>query len=201
MTINGAVIASSLNILLWILRLRLYNGGVLADAKWIFLFALWAERGLLWISVVASSGLLHDLTPLWAYAAATILSISGACIIYKSLRSQVILHQEPSAGRRSWGDDFLKPLIFPSRTSHTRLFPKKHSFSLSYLLVGVPVGWKGSVGSFLSVDEDETEASRTTSWLGAWFSVKAADYLHRGQDTRGLKGKLESFLESQVRSL
>ena len=201
MTINGGIIASSLSILLWILRLSLYNRNVLADAKWIFLFALWAERGSLWILVIASPGLLHDLTPSRAYATATILSFSGAYVLYKSLRSQVILHQEPSAGRRSCGDDFLKPLVFPSRTSHTRLFPKKHSFSLSYLLVGVPIGWRGSVGSFLSVDEDETEASRTAAWLGAWFSVKAADYLHRGQDTRGLQGKLQSFLESQVESL
>ena len=201
MAINGAVIASSLSLLVWILRLPLYNGNVLADAKWILLFALWAERGSLWILVIAGPGLLHEMTPSWAYATATILSFSGAYVLYRSGRSHVILHQEPSADRRSCGDDFLKPLVFPSRTSHTRLFPKKHSFSLSYLLVGVPIGWRGSVGAFLSVDEDETEASRTAPWLRGWFSVKAADYLYRGQDTRGLKGKLQSFLESQVKSL
>ncbi|KAL8910450.1 MAG: hypothetical protein Q9171_004244 [Xanthocarpia ochracea] len=36
----------------------------------------------------------------------------------------------------------MKPLLFPSKTSHTRLFPKKHSFTYSYLLVGIPVGWR-----------------------------------------------------------
>ena len=46
-----------------------------------------------------------------------------------------------------------KPLFFPSRTTHTRLFPKTHSFSYSYLLVGIPVGWQGSVGGMLSADQ------------------------------------------------
>lgn len=94
-------------------------------------------------------------------------------------------------------DTPLRPLIFPSRTSHTRIFPKKHSFSYSYLLVGIPVGWRGSIGKFLSSD------LQSLPWRGpaptpAWFSVESADHLDRGDNKLGLQGKLDVFLESQV---
>lgn len=91
----------------------------------------------------------------------------------------------------------LKPLLFPCRTSHTRLFPQKHSFSYSYLLVGIPVGWRGWVSSILSAD------LKTLPWRGqkpkvGWFNVDSADYLARGDSMYGLRGKLDTYLESQV---
>lgn len=92
--------------------------------------------------------------------------------------------------------NLLQPLIFPSRTTHTRLFPRKHSFSYSYLLVGVPVGWRGSAGSMISADgKNDGYASVSKSW----FHVDAANYLHRGKSEDGLDGKLAMYLESQVR--
>ena len=90
-----------------------------------------------------------------------------------------------------------KPLLFPSRTSHVRLFPKKHGFSYSYLLVGIPVGWRGSAGSLISVDLDSAEC-KSNRRKKAWFSVDGAEYLHRGCDARGLLGKLEVYLKTQV---
>ena len=92
----------------------------------------------------------------------------------------------------------LQPLIFPSRTTHTRLFPKKHGFSYSYLLVGIPVGWKGSIASMVSADVDVFEDRQASE---SWFSVNAEDHLDRGQDKTGLIGKLCTYLESQVRGL
>lgn len=89
----------------------------------------------------------------------------------------------------------LVPRIFESRTTHTRLFPTKHSFSYSYLLVGVPVGWNGSAGLVLSTD------SRSQNEVGVgeqWFSTHADDYLQRGRHSDGLRGKLEEFLASQA---
>ena len=86
----------------------------------------------------------------------------------------------------------LRPLIFPCRTAHTRLFPQKHSFSYSYLLVGVPVGWRGSVAGMLSVDGSVNKE------IKAWFSVNAENYLHRGHGDDGLDGKLSLYLKSQV---
>ena len=98
-------------------------------------------------------------------------------------------------GRDSKRADPLRPLIIPSRTTHTRLFPKKHGFSYSYLLIGVPVGWKGSAASMVSADAGRSEKPGAPR---AWFSVNAEDYLERGQGYLGLDGKLALYLKSQV---
>ena len=92
-----------------------------------------------------------------------------------------------------------KPMIFRCSTSHTRLSPRKHSFVYSYLLVGVPVGWKGSVGGMLSADDNP----KKSSWLslkpsGAWHVVNGDDYLGRGHSEDGLRGKLRDYLQSQA---
>lgn len=94
----------------------------------------------------------------------------------------------------------MKPVIFPCRTSHVRLFPKKHSFSYSYLFVGIPVGWRGYVTEILSAD------LKTLPWthdppMNCWFNVDSADYLARGENMHGLQGKLDDYLESQVSSV
>ena len=95
------------------------------------------------------------------------------------------------------GSNPLRPLVFPCRTTHTRLFPKKHSFSYSYLFVGIPVGWRDSVGSFLSADL-ESLSSKDHRQKRGWLSVESADYLNRGDSAHGLQGKLDSYLRSQV---
>lgn len=96
-------------------------------------------------------------------------------------------------------EGFLKPLLLPARTTHTRLFPKKHSFSYSYLLVGIPVGWRGVVSSFLSADLPLEYLPHSSIFQKLWFSISAADYLERGGGHLGLQGKLQSYLMSQVR--
>ncbi|MCJ1227340.1 hypothetical protein MMC12_003995 [Toensbergia leucococca] len=80
------------------------------------------------------------------------------------------------------------------------MFPKKHSFSYSYLLVGIPVGWKGSVGSFLSADLESLShgfGREHRKFPKTWLAVDAADYLNRGDGAVGLQGKLEEYLKSQ----
>jgi len=101
-------------------------------------------------------------------------------------------------------DKFLvKPMFFPCRTSHVRMFPTKHGFSYSYLLTGVPVGWKGSVGGMLSED-DAVEPAPWYSRLfslnpgGAWYTVNGDDYLDRGHVEGGLKWKLKNYLQGQA---
>ena len=98
---------------------------------------------------------------------------------------------------QSKGSNPLRPLVFPCRTTHTRLFPKKHSFSYSYLFVGIPVGWRGSAGSLLSADL-ESLSSKDCGQNHGWLSVESADYLDRGDNVHGLQGKLDSYLRSQV---
>lgn len=110
-----------------------------------------------------------------------------------------------SSRSTSTQDCILKPMFFPCQTSHTRLFPTKHSFAYSYLLTGIPIGWKGSVGGMISVDEER----RTDPWYlrllsltpwNPWFVVNGSHYLERGHVEGGLRGKLDQFLHKQVLS-
>ena len=89
-------------------------------------------------------------------------------------------------------DIFIRPYLIPARTAHTRLFPKKHSFSYSYLLVGIPVGLQGNVNGIISADVFRSGLPK------AWYDVDPADYLERGSGHLGLRRKLDNYLESQV---
>ena len=89
---------------------------------------------------------------------------------------------EPSIDER-----LLPPLLIPSRTTHSRIFPKKNSFSYSYLLVGIPVGIQGRVSKALSVDSQQS----------SWFNVRCEDFLTRGDGHLGLAEKLKRYLHTQ----
>lgn len=90
-----------------------------------------------------------------------------------------------------------RPYLIPSRTTHTRLVPEKHSFAYSYLLVGIPVGWEGNANGMLSVDASKRPSGLTSS--SAWFNVESVEYLERGAGHLGHRGTLDNFLRSQVR--
>ena len=73
------------------------------------------------------------------------------------------------------------------------MFPEKHSFKYSYLMVGIPVGWEGnSAGMISSANKDRR------SFVPGLYHVDPADYLERGYRELGLRGKLERYLRSQV---
>jgi hypothetical protein len=106
-------------------------------------------------------------------------------------------------------DEFpVGPLLFPCQTDHARFVPTKHTFSYSYLLVGVPVRWRGNHGGIISCEENTGSSPwymtvlNTLSFglggTGAWWRVNGDDYLGRGQNKDGLRGKLKEYLESQV---
>ncbi|KAK0376092.1 hypothetical protein CLIM01_06563 [Colletotrichum limetticola] len=103
---------------------------------------------------------------------------------------------------RKWKTTPVKPLLIPCTTTHRRTFPEKHAFVYSYLVVGIPVGWKGNYGGMVSCDVDE---AGWLSWFSlaprtagrAWFHVDPADYLERGNGHLGLRGKLDAYLTSQ----
>ena len=109
------------------------------------------------------------------------------------------LYQEVFTNRNSRVTQPFKPLFFPARTSHTRLFPKQHSFSYSYLLVGIPIGWEGYAGgSFFSVDTSCSlgfSVYRSRNARG-WFNIENEDYLQGGYGN-SLKEKLDDYLKSQ----
>ena len=81
----------------------------------------------------------------------------------------------------------LPPLLVPSKTTHSRMFPQKHSFEYSYLFVGVPVGMTGRSSKALSVDGSPP----------SWFNIRASDYLFRGSEELSLAEKLQVYLERQ----
>lgn len=90
-----------------------------------------------------------------------------------------------------------RPFLFPCRTTHARMFPRKHSFAYSYLLVGVPVGPKDdSCLSLPMLTVDPCSSPRVSKRKG-WFHIQGSDYLERGHNM-DLKGKLTQYLRSQV---
>ena len=102
-------------------------------------------------------------------------------------------HQLKSPARNSHlfdqriGEQLLPPLLIPSRTTHSRIFPKKHAFSYSYLFVGIPVGVCGRISNALSIDSDQK----------SWFNVSSNDYLTRGSGRLSLAEKLKRYLHTQ----
>lgn len=96
---------------------------------------------------------------------------------------------EPSGPPRqqSIEEALLPPLLITSRTTHSRLFPQKHSFSYSYLFAGIPVGLQGRVSNVLSVD----------SQTPAWFDVRSRDFLNRGYGSHGLGERLKRYLHTE----
>ncbi|KAL7918802.1 hypothetical protein ACQKWADRAFT_230367 [Trichoderma austrokoningii] len=96
-------------------------------------------------------------------------------------------------------DDRNAVYLIPCRVTHKRKVPKTHAFSYSYLTVGIPVGYRGCVNGMISVDETDI----TASWLSGiwrlknWFRVDSSDYLERGSNKLGLRGKLDNYLTSQ----
>ena len=162
---------------------------------------------LLSLSAFRRWRIIQDLANTYINPTIVVTIIAGliSLFIFIQVLRYIISHTQTSSHYS--GDDFpVKPMLFPCRTSHVRMFPKKHGFSYSYLLVGIPVGWKGSVGGMLSADTPKNQ----TPWYmrllslrpgGAWFTVNGDNYLGRGHVDGGLQGKLKKYLESEVRIL
>lgn len=109
----------------------------------------------------------------------------------------------PRRSRESTWQGPGQPYLIPCKTTHRRLFPKKHSFSYSYLTVGVPVDFRGSLNGMIGVDEDPAFPFQrlvpfASVLFRSWYSIQASDHLQRGHYALGLRGKLNNFLLSEV---
>lgn len=76
------------------------------------------------------------------------------------------------------GRDVLPPLLFISRTTHRRFFPKPHSFNYSYLMAGIPV-----------------TANRSQRLLPS-ISINSEDYLQRNSNF-SFRTKLDNYLHTR----
>ena len=199
---RGVIASTFLQIIFWGFRLQQDAASVKRDLTWIFPYLFWIYRHDIYSVISEASSYIWTL--LWQFLSCVIfLSIFYCLLVYRRRSSQ-----PPSAGGGNDSLDYhsmlkLKPLIFPCRTSHTRIFPRKHSFSYSYLFVGIPIGYQGSSGSLLSVggeksflDEDK-KSKHTSNTTKSFFHIEAADYLSR-ENSPGLEGKLHAYLRSQV---
>lgn len=144
---------------------------------------------------------LSDIISTYALSALPVTSSASllAALLISGLLSKSKDNKENNCTEDRSATPHFKPLIFPCRTTHTRFFPKKHSFAYSYLLVGVPVGAKDHrrrYGSLLSVD---TNLLPWTDRKKGWFHIQGSDYLERGGENLDLRAKLTQYLRSQVR--
>ena len=179
----------------WVFRGLLNREGCRRDGFLVIVVTIFSRFGTLIDATAYLSSLIFPLEGRYLFAIILTL-LTGFLFAYR--RAQPGKVQTSKESERTALTNPLKPLLFPCRTAHTRLFPKKHSFSYSYLFVGVPVGWTGSIGSMIAADADTSTGTSPPS-PKAWFRVEARDHLDRGDAHLGLHGKLRVYLESQVR--
>lgn len=199
---KGEMASAFVQVVLWSFRLQQDAAGVKRDLTWILPSLFWFYRHYFASGILEAPSYIW--VALWRLSLCTLFLLVLKCWrLYRRRASR-----PSSAGTGNDTPDGhsiskLKPLIFPCRTTHTRIFPRKHSFSYSYLFVGIPVGYQGSSESFISVGGgkpllDEDEKTKHIYNTKSLFHIEAADYLSRGGNSAGLERKLHAYLRSQV---
>ncbi|KAJ2901470.1 uncharacterized protein MKZ38_001811 [Zalerion maritima] len=89
-------------------------------------------------------------------------------------------------------DGLAGPLIFPCKTIHARMFPQKHGFTYSYLMVGIPVEWEGNSAGMISAGME-----KRPNFKKGLYNIDPGGYLERGSREIGLRGKLDNYLRTQ----
>ncbi|KAL2045560.1 hypothetical protein N7G274_001988 [Stereocaulon virgatum] len=195
----GFFSAAFVSAAVWSIRFTYDPTETIRDLKWVTGCIVWTyKRHLRDFMVAGSQYVIEQGFSYRSLLLGLLFDFLSACAIYwyyegQWRESQHLVHGQVGLPRTT---NPLKPLVFPCRTTHTRFFPKKHSFSYSYLFVGIPISWRGSIGSFLSADIKSLPCEYPPRKRG-WLSVESADYLNRGEDVHGLQGKLDSYLRSQ----
>ncbi|XWW93474.1 hypothetical protein V2A60_001407 [Cordyceps javanica] len=181
--------------------LRNGTGSIPISAALIIYYGFFGSRGD--VALVAAAAALASPDTLWQQLTRHGQSVLGAALIaacgvlfvrFVVLTAPLTISDTSPRWAESAGSFFI-----PSRTTHTRFFPEKHSFAYSYLTVGIPVGLRTRVNGILSVDMPSESPSRGWwAWLlSPLYEVDGANYLARGSDKGGLRGKLNRFLRSQ----
>jgi hypothetical protein len=121
------------------------------------------------------------------------LAVFGYFLHQRGRNSQNILPETLPEGSHKWTLDHPESLIFPCRTKHARIFPKKHAFEYTYLLCGFPV-----IPAITTADGEDKGDGKDMIMGSWWLQTKAADYLQRGYGVLGFYGKLKYYLREQV---
>lgn len=178
-----------------------WPASILLSAAFTIYYALLGSRAD--IILVAAAAALVSPNEFWQFLtrhgqtllSAVVIAALGVVLTRFVILTIPHIFQPPSA---QWTDS-AGSVFIPSRTTHSRFFPKKHSFAYSYLTVGVPVGLRSSVNGILDVDSKLPSAARGWwAWLASpLYEVDSAGYLARGTDKGGLREKLNRFLANQ----
>ena len=201
MELSGVVAVVAFPIF-WIIHTRYNLSKATSDLKWILAFLVWLNLDRIQFAASGFGMSVFDHRYLVLLASFAFLSIFLLLQhIFDNFTRAGTSREHPQIshvnGAVQLGSFRLQPLIFPAKVYHARLFPKKHSFNYSYLMVGVPVGWRGSVKGFLSADLDRKLLVNGSSSSG-WLDVRSEDHLQRGHIPGGLRAKLDLYLESIV---
>jgi DUF1365 family protein len=153
--------------------------------------------------LLARKELVTSLTATWEHvSAATSPTLYSAGVIAPLVvlglslalpyRTRAVAPIHPPEGTSEWTLPHPKAAIFPCRTKHARIFPKRHAFDYSYLQYGFPIIPAGTTPEGTDVGSEKDR--KTGSW---WLHIKADDYLSRGNGALGFYGKLQMFMREQ----
>ncbi|KAF2683104.1 DUF1365-domain-containing protein [Lentithecium fluviatile CBS 122367] len=178
----------------WVLgataRLAQGDRGVVVDCAFFGVWNLVGLRG----GVVRALGKSWDVRVSIVLGAIVPLAVFGLLgqRRYGSQASFAFSRKGLSEGTAKWTMEHPKSLFFPCRTTHARIFPKRHGFGYSYLLCGFPIVPAGTTGDGSDVGDGNDRM--LGSW---WLGVRAEDYLARGYGSLGFYEKLKAYLREQ----
>lgn len=189
-----------LSLAIFIQSLRSHPGTTMKNLCFIF--------SPIFADIIYHAGLVKSLMFLLPASLTTVISTVVAWVLAVSyVQRKLILWSEcdPEKENILLG----RPLLFPSRLTHARMFPEKYHYWINYFLVGIPVGLRGRVGGLMSMDSDGSDphspASKSFRYSLItllrkliWFRIDTSLYLHRGDGHLSLNMKLEHFLKNQV---
>ncbi|KAH3943237.1 hypothetical protein HBH98_002460 [Parastagonospora nodorum] len=138
---------------------------------------------------------LDGLDPVRSWVVACCVAVPLASVAYLARRESGTHDRTPEELKgltlSKWDVPYPKAKIFPCQTKHARMFPKRHAFEYSYLQCGFPIIPAG-------VRPDGTALGSGDAQLGCWWmSIRAEDYLNRGNGSLGFYNKLKLYLRDQ----
>lgn len=181
--------------------LQNWPGSILLSVSFALYYSLFGGRGD--VVLIAAAAAFASPSTLWQLLARHAQSVLGAVLVAACsvvfMRLMILTAPRVFHGTSARWTESAGSFFIPSRTTHSRFFPKKHSFAYSYLAVGVPVGLRAHVNGILCVDSATPSAAPSWwAWLSSpLYEVNSAGYLARGVAKGGLREKLDQFLSSQ----